>query len=183
MRHRKPRSGKLPIKLIIIVLVVLGGGAFAATRFMGKGEETDQTAEGTAEGGKEAAEAESQESPAQTATLGEFLVNIRSKDGQLRYLKAEISAVVHETADKDDKGKKKKGHGHDASDESEAELPPASQRYARDVTIAVLANQQFETLRTAEGKRQLKATLQQKLDAALGGYRVSDILFTAFVMQ
>jgi len=182
MRHRKPRSGKLPIKLIIIVLVVLGGGAFAATRFMGKGEETDQTAEGTAEGGKEAAQAESQESPAQTATLGEFLVNIRSKDGQLRYLKAEISAVVHETADKDDKGKKK-GHGHDASDESEAELPPASQRYARDVTIAVLANQQFETLRTAEGKRQLKATLQQKLDAALGGYRVSDILFTAFVMQ
>ena len=177
MRHRKPRSGKLPIKLIIIVLVVLGGGAFAATRFMGKGEETDQTAEGTAEGGKEAAQAESQESPAQTATLGEFLVNIRSKDGQLRYLKAEISAVVHETADKDDKGKKKKGH------ESEAELPPASQRYARDVTIAVLANQQFETLRTAEGKRQLKATLQQKLDAALGGYRVSDILFTAFVMQ
>jgi len=175
MRHRNPRSGKLRIKLIIILLVLLGGGAYGGMRFMGMGGEAKEQAEETGEEQEQAEEPES-EGPPQTASLGEFLVNIRSGDGQLRYLKAEVSLVVHGQADKG----KKKGHG---SEGSEVQLPAASHRYARDVTIAVLANQQFETLRAAEGKRKLKAVLQQKLDSVLEDYRVSDILFTAFVMQ
>jgi len=182
MRHRNLRSGKLPLKLIIILVVLLGGGVFAAMCFMGGSGDAQGRAEESE--GTEAKETEEAEAPAQTVSLGEeFLVNIRSGGSQLRYLKAQISLVVREVKDEEGKQKKKEGHGHGDSDESEVELPAASLRYARDVTIAVLSNQQFETLRTAEGKRKLKATLQQKLDAVLEHYQVSDVLFTSFVMQ
>jgi flagellar basal body-associated protein FliL len=172
------RSGKLPIKLIIILLVLVGGGAFAAMRLMGNGqaEAQDGSAEAASEKGEETEKAET-ESPAQTVSLGEFLVNIRSNDGQLRYLKAEVCLVAHAMVAE----KPKKRHG--GSEQPEAELPCASHRYARDVTIAVLSNQQFDNLRSAEGRQKLKAVLQQKLDSALRDYRVSDVLFTAFVMQ
>lgn len=175
---RDNRHGKLPIKLIIILLVLVGGGAFAAMRLMGNGlgEAQAENAEAASAKGEDTEEPET-EAPAQTVGLGEFLVNIRSNDGQLRYLKAEISVVVHPRVE----DKPKKGHG--GSEQSEAELPCASHRYARDVVIAALSNQQFEKLRSAEGKQELKALLQQKLDSALVDYRVSDILFTAFVMQ
>ena len=182
MHHRNPRSGKLGLKLIIILVVLLGGGGFAAVRFTGWPGGLADKAEATAEektGAEEEEEAE--EGPPQTVNLGEFLVNIRAGGNQLRYLKAEMSLVVHELECKGKKHKKKRGHG--GSGESEAELPAACQSYARDVAVAVLSNQQFETLRTAEGKSKVKATLQQKLNAVLEEYRVSDILFTAFVMQ
>jgi flagellar basal body-associated protein FliL len=51
------------------------------------------------------------------------------------------------------------------------------------VAIEVLSSQSFERLRDDPDRTKLKATLQQKLDAALDGYQVRDVLFTAFVMQ
>ncbi len=183
MRHRNPQSGKLPLKLIIIVVVVLAGGAFAAVQLRGgsstEKEQGDEVGESSK--GKEGEQKQEPEAPAQTVSLGdEFLVNIRSGDGQLRYLKTDICLVVHEAQAEGGKRKETK-HGHDEA--VEEKLPPAAERYARDVAIAVLSNQQFETLRSAAGQQKLKGILQQKLDAILENYRVSDVLFTSFVMQ
>ena len=74
------------------------------------------------------------------------------------------------------------GGGHGGGD-AQAALPPASQRYARDVAIEVLSSQSFEKLRREPDRSQLKELLRQRIDEALQDYRVMDVLFTAFVMQ
>lgn len=179
-----PQTAAMLIKLIVLVAVValmLGGGLFAWSKFRATAQRADtngQEAEGDDSGGAE------QEAATQTVPLGEFLVNLQSADGTLRYLQTEISLVVIVPAD-DEKRARVTGHGgHGAGDESgDLELPAASQRYARDVVIEVLSSQQFETLRDRPDRSQLKAKLQQRLDAALTDYQVVDVLFTAFVMQ
>jgi flagellar FliL protein len=173
--------GIAPLKIIILPVVLLllgGGGFFAWSKLSATDEDT----------GEPAAECEEthdeQQAPVETETLplGEFLVNLHSSDGTLRYLQTEISiVVVADREESEDEG----GHGgHGGGGEQEDnELPPASHRYARDVAIQVLSSQSFETLRDRPDRSRLKAMLQQKLDAALDGYQVRDVLFTAFVMQ
>ncbi|MGI5817252.1 MAG: flagellar basal body-associated FliL family protein [Armatimonadota bacterium] len=178
MRLIGPRAGVGALKLIALMLaaVMLGGGGFlawsklrAATGGEAKSAEASRNEEG------------SSATATETLSLGEFLVNLRSSDGTLRYLQTEISIVV--VAEHGDGGG---GGGHgDAEDRADGtrELPPASHRYARDVAIEVLSSHSFEGLRDQEDRSKLKATLQQRLDAALETHTVHDVLFTAFVMQ
>ncbi len=174
-----PRRGIALIKGVIpvVVLLALGaGGFFAWSKLSASDGESEQTG---AEAEDEAPE-KKPELATETLSLGEFLVNPRTSDGSLRYLQTEISVVV--VAEREEGEEESGGHGGGEADE-EAELPPASHRYARDVAIEVLASQSFERLRDASDRTKLKATLQQKLDAALEDYQVRDVLFTAFVMQ
>lgn len=178
MRLFSPRRGLGMLKTILLVtaLMLLGaGGFFAVTRL--------RPADGRAELQATANQPQGDESAAraETLSLGEFLVNLRSSDGALRYLQAEISIVVA-APDDEEGGGEGDGQGTALAEEG-PRLPSASHRYARDVAIEVLSSQSFERLREQTDRARLKATLQQRLDAALEGYEVQDVLFTAFVMQ
>jgi flagellar basal body-associated protein FliL len=178
MRRAAPRHGIALLKLIVLIVaaILLGGGGFCAWNKLRAAEETPEDALSEETGVNEEAEVVTE-----TLSLGEFLVNLRSGDGTLRYLQTEVSIVVaaHEAEEEDGGGH---GHGHGGGGD-EPRLPAASHRYARDVTIEVLSSQSFESLREQPDRTGLKATLQQKLDAALESYDVHDVLFTAFVMQ
>ncbi len=173
MRFTGPRkgSGLLKIAVLIMGLLVLGAGGFLAW------DRLHPTEADT--GDENVQEAEEDQIQTETVALGEFLVNLRTADGALRYLQTEISLVVVPPEDERAGGHEE---GHDSGGE-ELVLPPASQRYARDVAIEVLSSQSFEKLRDSPDRSGLKALLQQKLDAALDTWEVRDVLFTAFVMQ
>ncbi len=179
MTRRGYRDGSLLTKvaLLLVALGVLLGGVFAWTRLRAADSEADATQE--ARGAKEAAA----QAATETISLGEFLVNLRSDDDQLHYLQTEVSIVVAAPQREQQSGGSNHG-GHGGGDQAkESELPPASHRYARDVTIEVLSSQRFAKLRETADRTELKALLQQRLDEALPGYDVRDVLFTAFVMQ
>jgi len=178
MRLIGPRDGVGLLKIIILVVALLligAGGFFAWSKLRAAQGAEEVTAQATEE---------EEPPPTETLSLGEFLVNLRTSDDTLRYLQTEISIVV--AAPRNDESGEAVGAegGHEGSGgEEAAELPAASHRYARDVAIEVLSSQSFEHLRDQADRSKLKALLQQKLDAALDGYDVQDVLFTAFVMQ
>ncbi|MGD9498093.1 MAG: flagellar basal body-associated protein FliL [Armatimonadota bacterium] len=179
MQRDNADSGGMLIKLIVLVAlvgIVMGGGLFAWSR----AHKQQGDAGGGAEGSEGQAHAEPVETPTQTVSLGEFLVNLQSGDGSLRYLQAEVSLVL--AAPEGETRGGRDGHGGSAQ-AAEVELSPAAHRYARDVTIQVLSSQSFDKLRGTPDRSQLKALLQQRLDEALSDHRVLDVLFTAFVMQ
>lgn len=166
-------SGSVLTKLIILLALtgmIMGGGLFAWSR-------ARPTPAREAGGGESA---EGAPTPAQTVELGEFLVNLRSADGTLRYLQTEVSLVVvpEHAAETETPAR---GHGGGA--EREPELSPTSQRYARDAVVEALSSQSFENLRGQTDRGELKAMLRRRIDEALDDYEVLDVLFTAFVMQ
>ncbi|MFW6155690.1 MAG: flagellar basal body-associated FliL family protein [Armatimonadota bacterium] len=165
------------IMLILAGLLLGGGGFFAWSKLSGGEEGREERAAGEKQAEQETA------MTTETLSLGEFLVNLRTSDDSLRYLQTEISIVVAVPADDGDDAGGHGGHGGEKVAEEEPQLPPASHRYARDVTIEVLSSQSFENLRDQSDRSMLKATLQQQLDAALASHDVQDVLFTAFVMQ
>ncbi len=167
----------MKIIILAVVLLLLGGGGFFALDKLTSDEDASSGAE--AEAAEETSEEKQSKLSTETLALGEFLVNIHSNDGKLRYLQTEISVVVTAPEEEEDSDG---GHGA-GEEEEEPSLPPASHRYARDVAIEVLSSQNFERLRGEPDRSKLKATLQQKLDQALKNHEVRDILFTAFVMQ
>jgi len=180
MRCRSSTAGGVLTKLIVLVALVgmvLGGGLFAWSRMRGGAAEAADA--GGEAPDSEQAEATEEDVLTQTLELGEFLVNLQSGDGTLRYLQTEVSLVV-EAPEEESAGSHGGGHG---GGDAQAELPPASQRYARDVAIEVLSSQSFEKLRREPDRSQLKELLRQRIDEALQDYRVMDVLFTAFVMQ
>lgn len=179
MRLIGPRAGRSMLKIILLIMALLllcGGGFLAWSKFRADDDGGSEEAAEEASAGAEEASLTTE-----TLSLGEFLVNLRSSDGTLRYLQTEISIVV--MVPREEGAAETGGDGHGGGCDEEPQLPPASQRYARDVAIEVLSSQSFEHLRDAPDRSKLKATLQQKLDAALEGHKVHDVLFTAFVMQ
>ena len=175
MRSRGLRQGTSTIILILLIVVVLlltGGGLLVWKKLGG----VEQRAL--------AAIPRQQAVATETLSLGEFLVNLRSADSTLRYLQTEVSIVVLAPEGAGEEESDAGGHGEaSGAAEETVELPPSSQRYARDITIEVLSSQSFEHLRDEADRAKLKTTLREKLDAALEDYEVQDVLFTAFVMQ
>ena len=178
MQLTGPRNGIGTLKLITLIMaaMLLGGGSFFAWSKLRSADAESA--------GENAGEAVSKQiMTTETLSLGDFLVNVSSSDGSLRYLQTEISIVAVGTQS-DSKNGSHAGDGVDAECETEeASLPPASHRYARDVVIRVLSSQSFEALRDQPDRSKLKALLQQELDEALLTHQVQDVLFTAFVMQ
>lgn len=175
------RTGGLLKKLILLVAglaILLGGGFFAWNRLRGAAE-----SEG-AEAQQVQAEEQQAEVETQTIALGEFLVNLQTGDGALRYLQTEMSIVAIPPEPDEEEAESGGGPGGASSEEAaEPQLAPASHRYARDVAIEVLSSQRFVELRDDPDRSKLKALLQQRLDEVLPEYSVQDVLFTSFVMQ
>ncbi|MEA3402290.1 MAG: flagellar basal body-associated FliL family protein [Armatimonadota bacterium] len=176
MRPHGVRRGSLLTKLSLLLLAVgtlLAGAAFAWTKFRPDGEPPHEE------------EMQAAELELQTFSLGEFLVNLRTDDGTLRYLQTDISVLALPPAHEPQQEGQSAAPGHSSAgeDEPEPRLDPSSHRLARDVAIEVLSSQSFEALRDTTDRAALKRLLAQRLDETLEDYTVEDVLFTAFVMQ
>ncbi|MGC9320035.1 MAG: flagellar basal body-associated FliL family protein [Armatimonadota bacterium] len=174
MRQRGARRGSLLTKVSLLLLGVgtlLAGAAFAWSKFRPDAAPSQQESTQPAE------------LELQTFSLGEFLVNLGSEDGTLRYLQTEISVLALPPAHAQHEKSGGHGRGSSGEDEQEPTLDAASRRLARDTVIEVLSSQSFEALRDTTDRSSLKRLLAQRLDETLEDYTVEDVLFTAFVMQ
>ena len=177
-----PEAGKtpaaapaLPIKLLIIVVaaaLVAGlGGAFVIVKFMGGhnnagGEAGDEhkseaaaKSEGHGEaGGKQAAGA----APGVMFDLDPFIVNLA--DGpDIRYLKMTIKLEVENEA---------------VSTNLSGRIPQL-----RDTILVLLSSKDSVTIRTPQGKFQLRDEITQRVNGLLPKPGVKTAYFTDFVVQ
>lgn len=92
--------------------------------------------------------------------VGEFTVNLQ---GDSSFLKTDIAL---EMADKT------------AADQLQNLLP-----VVKDAIISVLSTKSLNDVQSANGKKALRLELLNKINNALGGSQVKDVLFTSYVYQ
>lgn len=177
-----PRRGKLPVLMMVVVALAAAGTTFAVTKFATKGDKPKPAAQNDNAAASKRSD-ESQLGPPETVDLGEFLVNVLDSHQALRYVKAEVSLVVRKVGAEPEPSGGGHGHGSPSKAADARQLPPDEHRLARDVVIRVLSAQSFEALVRDAGREKLRATLRDKLDAALEHYQVKELLITGFVMQ
>jgi len=152
-------KGKLLLWVLLAVLL-LGGGAGGAWFFLAGGEDP-----AAAETAAEAEPEEEEEREALYLDLGRFLVNFDYKGG-IRYVQTEMELMAY---------------SQDAIDRAERNRPAV-----RNEVIMLLSGQDFDALRTVEGKEQLRSDALAAVNKALGASgkdAVQEVYFTAFVLQ
>ncbi len=97
-----------------------------------------------------------------TVDIAEFVVNIIS-DQNSNYVKMAMTIELTNSQ---------------AKDEMTRRMPQV-----RDAILLLVSNKTFEELRDLQGKKQLKAELQSKINALMQSGQVKDIFFTDFVVQ
>jgi len=172
VRHEAPmRTGK--IKLLVLLLMSMAIGGAATYGFLGRQQHTGSP-KPKAEPEKKR---ESEQAPEPLyVDMGPFLVNLSSQD-RLRYLRAEVTLGVAPT----EREPKKKSEGEGKPEA--AKLPPGEDAKARDVIVQVLSRQSFERLRVQGPDGALRKSLQEELARQLSQTKVTNVLFTSFVMQ
>jgi len=181
--NRPSRSGKLPVRFIILAVVdlLLIGGAVATVRAGGFKALLSRSDAGAAQPAATQPTATQPTAiappPTEAIELGQFLVNVESAGG-LHYLRADLALEVEVLESK--AGKKAKD---EEKEKGGSKLPPAEELRARDVVVQVLSSARFESLRTAEGREKLKARLLEALSTALPQQKLRRILLVSFVMQ
>lgn len=155
----KPKSKMLLIIIIALVVVLVGGGA--AAFFMLSGGDKDKK-EGEAEASEEAAHAPAIYFDMKPPFIVNFQVN-----GRQRYVQVSLSVMTRKQA---------------VVDLIQKHMP-----LIRNNLVMMLSSQDFEVLRTPEGKESLRqATLediQKIVTEETGEPGVEQVLFTNFVMQ
>jgi flagellar protein FliL len=150
-------------KLIVIgvgVLVLLGGGGGGAWWWLHHAQGA-QPAEG------EEKKAETAIDPSDTGVLGldPFLVNLADKDSP-RFLRATLKLVV---------GPKKQAVELNEDDVAKARI--------RSSVLELLTEQTADKVVTPEGKAALKKTIVERASKILSEGKVTDVLFSEFVVQ
>lgn len=150
-------KGKIVLWVAVALLLVAGGGA--AWFFLAGGGDPDR--DGAADAAAEAEE----ERDALYLDLGRFLVNFDHR-GSIRYVQTEMQLMARSQT---------------MIDKAERNRPALRNR-----VIMLLSGQDFEALRTVEGKEQLRrdalAAVNDTLKAS-GEDAVEAVFFTAFVLQ
>jgi flagellar FliL protein len=163
----------LPIKLLVIVvfvaLVVGVGGAVLAVKLLGgsgKGAETgeDHKAEASAKGDSRADAGKRGPSgtPGVMFDLDPFIVNLADQP-ETRYLKITLKLEV----------------------ENEAAVAELTARIAqiRDAVLVLLTSKDANTVRTPQGKFQLRDEITQRVNSLLPRPSLRSTYFTEFVVQ
>ncbi len=169
-----PKAPVLPIKVLIIVVaaaLVAGlGGAFVAMKLFGGHSEPaagrddrkpDATAKVEPHGdgpGRPAAGA----APGAMFDLDPFIVNLADSP-EIRYLKLTVKLEAEDTA---------------ASAELSARVPQL-----RDTILVLLSSKDSVTIRTPQGKFQLRDEITQRVNGLLPKPGVRSAYFTDFVVQ
>ncbi len=159
------KGGKKKLILIILLALVLVGAAVGATLFFLMSGE-DDTAEGDIEA-EVAEQVEETKAPAQYVILKpEFVISFQVGPRQ-RFLQLSLQVMTRK---------------QDVVDTLNMHEP-----MIRNDIIRIITEQDFDTLRTAEGRRALQKELTEHLDMLVqregseGG--VEAVLFTNYVMQ
>jgi flagellar FliL protein len=159
-------AGKKKLKTMIMILVgvlIVAGASVGATLFLMGGSSPDNQEEGMMAGEDEAVDA----GPANyLAMQPAFVVNF-NEAGRTRFVQLELSLVSRDLA---------------AIDTANTHMP-----LLRNNILQTLAEQDFEALKTVEGKEQLvtalTATVQATIEEKLGQPGFETVLFRSFVMQ
>jgi len=170
----KAASPGLPVKLLIIVglvaLVVGVGSAILAVKLLGGGnkgsesvEEHKRDASAKAEGEPESGEKQAQAAkPGVMFDLDPFIVNLADQP-EIRYLKIVVKLEV----------------------ENELVAADLSARVAqvRDTVLVLLSSKDVNSVRTPQGKFQLRDEITQRVNGLLPKPSVRAAYFTDFVVQ
>ncbi len=205
--HGKDEKKKPPIKLIaiaVVALLAIGGGAFVFLGKKGSSEKKEEAAheeggegehgeekEGGGEKKEEHAEkkeehGEKKEEHAKKEEHGEkkkeehgggdkkpaaagglvdldpFVVNL-ADTSESRFVKVTIKLKLAEAGD---------------PKEVEAELPSI-----RDSLLILLSSKEFSSIRTVQGKLELRDEIIERINTVLNGPKVAAVFFTEFVVQ
>lgn len=171
----KGKSKLIPMILAVVVLAGAGGGGYywfvmrpaAAAAAAAKAKAKAEGGEGAEHEGEEAdaEEAEGEKEPEGIVILDPFVVNLADPDGT-KFLRISLSLLV--------KGEEEaKEMGENAVDKARI----------RSALLDLLAQQTSEGLVTPEGKDTLKKDVAKAVKRVVKKAKVSDVLFTEFVVQ
>ena len=169
-----PAAHALPIKLLIIVVVAALaaglGGAFVAVKLLGGKSETapvneDRKPEAAAKAepnGAAGAKTGSNAAPGAMFDLEPFIVNLADSP-EIRYLKLTVKLEADNEA---------------VSAELSSRIPQL-----RDTILVLLSSKDSTTIRTPQGKFQLRDEITQRVNGLLPKPGVRSVYFTDFVLQ
>jgi flagellar FliL protein len=147
------KRGKL-LPILLVVLLLGGGGGGAYWYFV---------ARAAAAGGEAVPEPEPE--PTGVATLEPFVVNLADPGGS-RFLRVSLALVVENEEEANELGEN-----------------PVVKSRIRSSLIELLAQQTSTALVTPEGKAALKTAIKEHVAHAAHEVKVSDVLFSEFVVQ
>ncbi|HSL03251.1 MAG TPA: flagellar basal body-associated FliL family protein [Nitrospiraceae bacterium] len=168
-----PVAAGIPLKMVIIIVagtLVLGlGGAFALFKFMAGGHgESDQKAEAPAAKATGQGETDGKHgvskagSPGAIYDVDPFIVNLADTP-EVRYLKLTVKLELE---------------SQDASAELASRVPQL-----RDTILVLLTSKDAASIRTPQGKFQLRDEITQRVNSLLPKPGVRAAYFTDFVVQ
>lgn len=167
-----PVAAGIPLKLVIIIvaatMLVGVGGAFLLLK-MTSGHNATEKSKPEATSAKPAGHAEPEgkkvghsAGPGTILDLDSFIVNL-SDSPEIRYLKLTIKIELDR---------------EDAADEVKARTPQI-----RDSILVLLTSKDSATIRTPQGKAQLRDEITQRINGSLPKPGVRSAYFTDFVIQ
>jgi len=154
------KGGMMKIIIIAVAMLAIGGGAVFF--FMG-GE--DAQPEGVAEEAQEEEVVEEELDPIYFPLAPAFVVNFEV-GSKVRYVQMELQIMSYH---------------QEAIDKVEVNMPAV-----RNSLIMLFGSQEFENLKTVEGKEKLRMDVKSKIHEVVrlkGDKKINDVFFTAFVMQ
>jgi len=168
-----PAAAGIPLKMVIIIAagtLALGlGGAFALFKFMAGGHEGEgQKAEATVAKAAGHSEAETKRdapkvnAPGAIYDVEPFIVNLADTP-EVRYLKLTVKLELE---------------SQDASAELASRVPQL-----RDTILVLLTSKDAASIRTPQGKFQLRDEITQRVNSLLPKPAVRAAYFTDFVVQ
>jgi flagellar protein FliL len=152
------KRGKKPLVMIAAIVVLLGGGGGGAYWWF-------VARPAAAAAGTETADAEHPAEKPGIVPLEAFVVNLADPGGA-RYLRVTLSLLVE---------------GEEPAKELEEDAVVKMQ--VRSGILELLALQTADSLTTAEGKAALKKAIAEKASHSAEHLKISDVLFSEFIVQ
>jgi flagellar protein FliL len=154
----KKKGSKKWLLLLIVVLVLGGGAAGGAFWWMRRGDATEGKKE-------EAHEAEHAAENSGVLALEPFTLNLADQDAA-RFLRATVNLVIS-----------------DAEHVEEIKKNELVLMRLRSAVLEVLAVQTADKVVTPDGKAELKKAIVERTSPVLAPVKVTDVLFSDFVVQ
>ncbi|NOT44264.1 MAG: flagellar basal body-associated FliL family protein [Acidobacteria bacterium] len=158
-----PKKSNKTLIIIAAAVLLLGGGGGAYYMLVMRAAPEAEAAEGE-EAGEEHAEAE-EEGPSGVVPLDPFIVNLADPGGK-RFLRLSVSLVIP---------------GEEAALHMSEDAVVKTR--IRSAVLEHLTLQTADHLVTPEGKAELKEAISELAAHAAHGTKVSDVLFSEFVVQ
>ncbi|MDX2462949.1 MAG: flagellar basal body-associated FliL family protein [Porticoccus sp.] len=157
----KGKGGMKKIIIIVVALLIVGG---AAAFFLMAGDSSDaMTDEANAE--TEQVVEEEEQDPIYHELVKDFVVTFEGEDG-IRYLQLSLQVMSYQ---------------QEVIDRVDANMPAV-----RNGLIMLIGGQNYEDLKTNEGKEVLRKAILDSVQKAArlkANQRLEDVLFTGFVLQ